>query len=89
MTAVKPALVLLLAVTGCLEVADGRARRDQTIGQASAAGVTVAVDEGLAHVRELEPGRLRLWAQAPALSLTITRDASAAASPWPSPSTTS
>jgi Icc protein len=71
----------LLPLAGCLQVADGRARRDQSIGQASAAGITVAVDEGLAHVRELGPGGLRLWAQAPALSLAITRDAAAAAAP--------
>jgi hypothetical protein len=74
-------LSLLLALSGCLQVADNRARRDQRIGQASAAGITVAVDEGLGHVRELGPGVLRLWAQAPALALAVTRDAAAAAAP--------
>jgi Icc protein len=74
-------LLSLVALAGCLEVADGRARRDQTIGQASAAGITITVDGGLAHVRQFEAGRARLWAQAPVISFTITRDPAAAAAP--------
>jgi hypothetical protein len=63
----------VLLAAGCLQVADGRARRDQRIGQASAEGITVAVDGGLAHVRALGGGKLRLWAQAPVISFTLTR----------------
>ena len=63
-------------------MADERARRDETIGRASADGITVAADEGLAHVRDAGPGRrLRLWAQAPVVSLQIDRQGPAAAAP--------
>lgn len=71
------AYAYLLALAGCLEVADGRARRDARVGQASAAGATVAVGEGLAAVRELSAGRVRLWAQAPALDVALTLPAGA------------
>jgi predicted phosphodiesterase len=65
--------VCLLALgAGCLEVADGRARRDARVGQASAAGATVTVREGLAAVRALNAGGVGLWAQAPALDVELT-----------------
>jgi 3',5'-cyclic-AMP phosphodiesterase len=66
---------------GCLGVADDRARRDREIGQGSGGGLTVAVDEGLAHVRAIGAGGVTLWAQAPVVRLTLARDAAAATAP--------
>lgn len=74
----RPRVVLLglagLAVpaASCLDVADGRARRDLLIGQASEGGVEVQVAGGLAAVRALGPTEARLWAQAPAFELGLT-----------------
>ena len=70
-----PALFALLAVpaSGCLDVAEERARRDETIGKASTTGLTVEVMEGLGAVRKLEPGVLTLWAKAPSLEIVLTR----------------
>lgn len=68
-------------LSGCLEVADDRARRDRQIGRGSGGGLTVTVDEGLGHVRAIGPGVITLWAQAPVLRLTVDRDGSAAAAP--------
>jgi 3',5'-cyclic-AMP phosphodiesterase len=62
---------LVCSATGCLTVADERAQRDETIGRAQVGGVSVRVDEGLAAVRSLSAQELRLWAQAPAFSLTV------------------
>lgn len=63
---------LLGLAAGCLEVADGRARRDALVGNATAGGVTIRVTDGLAAVRELGPARARLWAQAPVLDVDLT-----------------
>jgi 3',5'-cyclic-AMP phosphodiesterase len=57
----------------CIDVADDRALRDQRVGQAQAAGLSVAVDEGLAAVRELTASEMTLWAQAPAIAFSLTR----------------
>ena len=67
---------LLCAATllaACLSAADDRARRDQQIGRATADGLSVSVDEGLAAVRALEVGAVTLWAQAPELAITLIR----------------
>jgi hypothetical protein len=63
----------LLPQAGCLGVADERARRDEQVGRASAGGVTVTVDEGLAAVHTLDPDGLVLWAQAPELGIALDR----------------
>jgi 3',5'-cyclic-AMP phosphodiesterase len=68
-----PAVFAVLALSaGCLDVADGRARRDAMVGQASGEGLVVAVDDGLAAVRGLTSGRVHLWASAPRIVLAIT-----------------
>jgi 3',5'-cyclic AMP phosphodiesterase CpdA len=64
-------------LAGCLEVADGRARRDARVGQASAAGATITVADGLAAVRGLGADHVRLWAQAPVLDVALTVPAGA------------
>ncbi len=80
----RDALLALLALTAplalsCLDVAEGRARRDREVGKASQGQARVAVDEGLAAIRRLEPGELSLWASAPALSIRLTDEAGG---PW-------
>lgn len=61
-------LLLSLALsTGCVDVAEKRARVEDRIGRESASGLTVEVEDGLAAVRRLEPGALELWGQAPRL----------------------
>lgn len=72
-------LVFPLCLAACVNVADERAEHDSTIGRARAAGLTVEVQSGLAHVRALEPGRLELWAQAPALEIALDAER---AGPW-------
>jgi Calcineurin-like phosphoesterase len=75
--AMKPprtaALALTLACAGCLDVADGRARRDQEIGSAAGEGISVRVDQGLAAVTAVGAAGISLWAQAPLLDLVIER----------------
>lgn len=64
--------ILLFAVLpACTRVAEGRATRDLEIGKASIDGVSVTVKDGLANVRSLAPGELRLWAQAPSLHIEV------------------
>ncbi|WP_437678153.1 metallophosphoesterase family protein [Sorangium sp. So ce131] len=80
----KRPLQLLLALAAplalsCLDVAEGRARRDLEVGQGSAGQARVVVDEGLAAIRRLAPGELSIWASAPALSIRLT---DAAGGPW-------
>ncbi|WP_437813592.1 metallophosphoesterase family protein [Sorangium sp. So ce1078] len=80
----RDALLVLLALTAplalsCLDVAEGRARRDREVGKASRGQARVDVDEGLAAIRRLEPGELSLWASAPALSIRLDDEAGG---PW-------
>jgi predicted phosphodiesterase len=56
----------------CLDVAEGRARRDLEVGKAAAGEARVVVESGLAAVRRIAPGELALWASAPALSIRLT-----------------
>lgn len=65
----------LLLLGACLRPGEERARRDEQVGRAQAQGVRVEVASGHAAVRELTPERLRLWASAPRLSLTLEWDA--------------
>ncbi len=69
---------LALATTpACARDAELRALADLDVGTADLDGLTVVVSEGLAHVRRIEvgrdgqPGRLELWALAPAFELTL------------------
>jgi len=67
-------IVVLLAATllSCVRVAEGRAERDAEVGHASIAELTVDVDQGHAAVRALEPSRVHLWGNAPALRVRLT-----------------
>lgn len=69
----KTYLVLsMLLVCGCVGVADDRAQRDTQVGHLQAGAMRVDVQDGLAAVRAIEPGRVSLWAQAPSLTITLT-----------------
>jgi Icc protein len=58
-------------VLSCVDVASGRASRDIEIGKASANGIRVTVERGLAAVRHIDNAELHLWASAPSLSFQI------------------
>ena len=60
----------------CLRPGEDRARRDEQVGRATADGVRVDVALGHAAVRELATDRVRLWAAAPRLSVTLEWQAS-------------
>jgi Icc protein len=66
------AVVLCLLTAGCLEVAEERAQREDEIGRASAEGIAVSADDGLASVQRLDRSGLLVWASAPAVSLHLT-----------------
>jgi 3',5'-cyclic-AMP phosphodiesterase len=66
-----------LALAACLRPAEDRALADLEVGRAQAGGLTLTADDGLAHVRAIEPGAVELWAQAPVLGLTLQLDAPA------------
>ncbi len=72
-------LVVTLAVTAtaCLSPAEERARRDLEVGRAEVDGMRVRVTDGLAAVRHLSEGEIRLWASAPALEIELRRQADA------------
>ncbi len=64
----------VLACLGCLDPAADNAKRDEAVGRASAAGLSVNVQGGLAAVRGLDENRLELWENAPSLELSIRSD---------------
>ena len=64
-------LWIALAVSGCLRPTEERARRDLEVGKASAGGVKVHVEQGLAAVRRAEAGELELWMSAPAVTARL------------------
>ncbi len=63
-----------LACLGCLDPAADNAKRDEAVGRASAAGLSVKVQGGLAAVRDLNESRLELWENAPSLELSLRSD---------------
>lgn len=67
-------LWLALALAACTRPAEDRVELDRRVGRASIDGFSVAVDDGLAVVRSLEPAALTLWAQAPVFELTLTAE---------------
>jgi hypothetical protein len=66
----------------CVHVAEDRARRDETVGQASAGEARLSVDDGLAGVRAFGPDGIVLWAGAPTFSATLVVPADAAEGDW-------
>jgi Icc-related predicted phosphoesterase len=72
--------VSLLAgfIAGCFWAGSDRAAQDEDVGRAAGHGAELRVDDGLASVREVGDGALRLWAGAPALTIHASFDAGAA-----------
>lgn len=73
------AMLVVLAAAGCLRSGEDRSRAEDDVGRAQAAGLSIEVAGGLAHIRTLESGRAVLWSSAPVLALSLTRDAAAPA----------
>ena len=71
------AATLSAGLAGCLRRGEERALADLEVGVAAGDGVTVVVDDGLAHVRAVAardgdtPGRITLRGSAPGFSLTL------------------
>lgn len=78
MTRASLVLVLGLALSACGSSEDQRALDEDLVGLASTAGLQVTITNGLGAIRELAPGRLVVWASAPAIHLDIAVDATAA-----------
>jgi 3',5'-cyclic-AMP phosphodiesterase len=76
LVAVAAALVAL----ACTRPSEERARRDLDVGKARAGSVAVEVVDGLAVVRQIEPGKLALWMSAPAAVVRLEAGAGAATS---------
>jgi hypothetical protein len=53
-------------------VAEDRAQSEDSVGQASAEGIGVRIDDGLGSVQELTRDGLTVWASAPAITLRLT-----------------
>jgi hypothetical protein len=68
---IRTTLSLSLWLSGCLDVAEERARRDLEVGRTELAGASVEVEDGLAAVRALSSSALELWANAPALRFRL------------------
>jgi 3',5'-cyclic-AMP phosphodiesterase len=64
-------LILSALLFSCLRVASPRAERDRTVGLAEAEGVSVEVRDGLAVVRSVASDAVSIWANAPALHITL------------------
>jgi predicted phosphodiesterase len=73
------AIGLAFAWTGCVRPGEERAERDLGVGKASAHGLRVHVQDGLAAIRRLSPGELLLWSAAPAWELALENEAGASA----------
>lgn len=65
------ALTAVVALAGCLVVADGRALYDLEIGSASDGEATIEVVDGHAAVLDFTASRTELWSQAPTLEMTL------------------
>jgi Icc-related predicted phosphoesterase len=66
------ALILTLLASGCLDVAEERAQREEEIGHARADVAEVRIEDGLASVQRLDREGLALWGGAPGLTIHLT-----------------
>ncbi len=65
------AFVLALLAACVIEPAEERALLDDVVGRGSAGGVRFRVEGGLAGIRNLSPGQIELWLQAPAVRIAV------------------
>ncbi|QRO03014.1 metallophosphoesterase [Archangium violaceum] len=70
-------LALALGAAGCTRPAEERALKEQEIGRVEISGVAFTVEDGLAVVRQMEPGALTLWGSAPAFHVRAVASAGA------------
>lgn len=63
--------IALVALAACVRPGEDRVALDLDVGQATGAGFTVEIADGLGHVRALDAGSLVVWAQAPELAITV------------------
>ena len=61
----------VLGLLSCLDPATERAERDERIGRAAAAGLSVSVESGHGAVRGLSPDLVHVWGGAPILDVTL------------------
>ncbi|MET0593461.1 MAG: metallophosphoesterase [Polyangiaceae bacterium] len=66
-------VALALFAEGCVGVPEERAQRDETIGQGATAGMTLQIVDGLGVVRQIEPGIVKIRAQAPSLDIRVSQ----------------
>lgn len=78
MTRTSGALALVALLAGCMPTPGERVELDRRAGQATTAGASLRVDDGLAAVRRFTDGTIELWAQAPALGVDLVREPGAA-----------
>jgi predicted phosphodiesterase len=57
----------------CVDVAEERAHRDETVGKGAFGGTTLEVVDGLAAIQKLELEGASLWAKAPSIEIKVTR----------------
>jgi hypothetical protein len=62
---------LMVAASGCVRPAEERALEDLDVGTAETAALAIDVAGGAAQVRQLDGDEIRLWSQAPVLSIRI------------------
>jgi Icc protein len=73
-------LLFGVALVGCGDRPTERAERDLAVGIGEVGGVRFEVTDGLGVLRQAEPGRLVLWASAPAFELVADAGAGATTS---------
>lgn len=66
------AMLAVCLIPSCLDVADDRADRDERVGHAKNAVMDVDVDDGLACIRNIATGELRVRATAPLPRVHVT-----------------
>lgn len=64
-------LLAALLGTGCLDIAEERARTDEQVGHAAAEGNRLDITDGLGAVRRFEPGFVEIWGNAPSLRIEL------------------
>jgi Icc-related predicted phosphoesterase len=74
----RRAWIAALTLFACLSPGGERAALDGEVGRGEGHGAEITVDDGLAAVRAVEDGTLRLWASAPVLSMRVHFDDDAA-----------